>query len=306
MKVSAAILSLATIASAAVASSALAADMYGKTPGGMKGYGAGAVAVPAPVPYEETFKWYIRGDIGFALKGSGSFDYTGLPYNMDQPDEWAPRAYFSVGAGRYLTPNFRTEFTVDMRGNNRLDNGVNGQQLVSQTMTASDGTNSVTNIYATTRSESIAHQNSTFLLSAYYDINRMGRFRPYIGAGIGVAMHQIERTSSESSVCTGGTTTDVATGAPIANGCDLTTGLPAGYALATTSDNGIGVGLAAQISAGVSYAITPRTHWDLGYRMLWQSGSVGITNGTLTGASTFRVGNYAQHELRTGIRLDLY
>ncbi|NOU05181.1 MAG: hypothetical protein HOO99_03255 [Hyphomicrobiaceae bacterium] len=303
MKVSAAILSLATIVTAAT--SASAADMYGNAPGGIKDYRNGAVAVPVPVPYEETYKWYIRGDMGAALKGSGSFGTPGLALDIDQPSEWSPRAFFSFGAGRYLTPNLRTEVTVDMRGTRTLTEGT---QNLSVSLSGSDAAHATaTNVYDVNRSDRFTHQNSTFLLSGFYDINRTGRFRPYVGAGIGIAMHQIERSSSESTTCddTRSVSTD-ATGLNPVNGCTIVGGMPLAYSMTSASSSSIGLGLAAQVSAGLTYDIAPRTHWDTGYRMLWQSGNVAISNGTLGGTSTIRVGNTINHELRTGLRLDLW
>ena len=38
-----------------------------KSHGGMAG-----VPVPAPVPYAETFSWYVRADLGYALASNGS------------------------------------------------------------------------------------------------------------------------------------------------------------------------------------------------------------------------------------------
>jgi opacity protein-like surface antigen len=303
MKVSAAILSLATIVTAAT--SASAADMYGNAPGGIKDYRNGAVAVPVPVPYEDTYKWYIRGDMGAALKSSGSFGTPGLALDIDQPSEWSPRAFFSFGAGRYHTPNLRSEITVDMRGNRTLTEGT--QNLTAQ-MTGTDTTtgDSGTNNYNISRTDRFTHQNSTFLLSGFYDINRTGKLRPYVGAGIGIAMHQIERTSSEITTCDVSTSTTTPFGGPPTTGCSTNGGMPLAYTLTSTSNSSIGLGLAAQLSAGLTYDIAPRTHWDTGYRMLWQSGNVAISNGTLAGTSTIRVGNTIGHELRTGLRLDLW
>ena len=302
--------------------SAAAGDLSNGGAGGIKDYGNGGIPVPAPMPYEETYKWYLRGDIGTGVKHQGTFGVDGFPVSVNQPREWHELSIVSFGFGRYITPSFRTEFTVDYRVDRTLATGNKALADITKSAriadTATGGgipiTNIQRNIYAGMQNEDMTYGNSTFLASAFYDLNREGRLKPYVGAGIGLARHQLTRNGTVTYECydgfvsstpQGGATATVQTAcATVAGtGTPATGGLDQKY-VSVTRATAIGWGLAAQLSAGLTYDLTPRTHWDTGYRMLWQSGRVAVTSGD--GLSAVRVQDRFDHEVRTGIRWDLW
>jgi opacity protein-like surface antigen len=313
----------------AMSNPVLAGDLRNGAPGGIRDYGGGGVPVPAPIAYEENFKWYVRGDVGTAFKNSGTIRNDGFPLGIVQPSDWHEQSIISFGFGRYITPSFRTEFTLDYRTERPIESGTQYSSVVktsksigTATVTYTDpvtGTTSTSganqyanNRYLGTLNEDTSYQNSTFLMSGFYDFNRGGKLRPYVGAGIGIAMHQVHQNGTATYTCVDSTVTTVpdlptipTTTSNTQPACNTTiaSGLQQTYSgsSATTS---VGYGAAAQLSAGLTYDLTPRTHWDTGYRMLWQSGNVSVASAN--GLSSIRIGDQINHEIRTGIRWDVW
>ena len=87
--------------------------------GGMAG-----VPVPAPVPVAETAHWYVRADLGYAFKSSGSVDTTtalGASFKSKYDDGEGP-FHGGIGFGYYVTPTFRWDLTGDYRGFQKAGN----------------------------------------------------------------------------------------------------------------------------------------------------------------------------------------
>ena len=279
---------------------AAAGDLGNDAPGGIKDYGYGGTPVPAPVPYEETYKWYLRGDVGTLFKGQGKIANDGMPVNTISPSDWTEQSIVSFGFGRYLTPSLRTEFTVDY-ASQRPISGKN-PSTADITITRSNATEKDVTLYHGLQNDDITYQNSTFLMSAFYDLHKFGPINPYIGAGIGIARHQLNRSGTEAYTCDPlvSTTTPLPVGVA-APGCG-----PLNPASLTAVSNGqtTAYGLAAQLSAGVSYDLSARTHWDTGYRMLWQGGRAAVASSN--GINSVRLDSHIEHQLRTGVRWDLW
>jgi len=224
---------------------------------------------------------------------------------VTQPADWHEHSIVSFGFGRYITPSFRTEFTLDYRTPRAIASGNKALADISKSALVAVG-NTQTNIYSGQQDEETNYQNTTFLLSGFYDFNREGRLKPYVGAGIGLARHELQRAGTLTYTCyTGSQTTNPTSGCQVVpgTGSPATGGLATQY-VATSNATTSGWGLAAQLSAGLSYDITPRTHWDTGYRVMWQSGRLGATSNE--GLSTIRVQDRFDHEVRTGIRWDVW
>ena len=158
---------------------ALAGDMHNGAAGGLKGYGSGGVPVPAPMPYNETYKWYLRGDIGTGFKHAGTIGVEGLPASVLQPKDWHELSILSFGFGRYITPSLRTEFTLDYRTPRNLASGTKTLADITRTGRLADTSNAggpiinvQTNVYSGFQNENTDYQNTTLLMSAFYDFNR--------------------------------------------------------------------------------------------------------------------------------------
>ncbi len=307
-----------------------AGDLSNGAADGIRDYGSGGVPVPVPREYQETYKWYLRGDVGIGVKNAGTISNDGLPLAIDQPGSWTETSILSVGFGKYITPSLRAEFTMDYRPERAIETGTQSSVLVKTTnqigtvgqvnytdpvtgTTYSSGANQyVNNRYIGTLNEDIKYQNTTLLMSGFYDFNRDGKVHPYIGAGAGMALHQLNQKGTQVYECKDSTTTTVAFLSTIPNvtsnvqpACNTTAlgGLLQTYTY-TTSAQMMGWGFAAQASAGVSFDLSPRMHWDNGYRMMWQSGHLSVASAN--GISTIRLNDQLNHELRTGIRWDIW
>lgn len=300
-----------------------AADMNGKGRGSMKDRANGAVPVPAPAPYEEHYKYYMGAGFGYTFAASGDVSLSaggvagGLPIggigDLNGP------FVMSVFAGRYITPTLRTEIGLDLRTTQKRARAYNYAASLGGTMDfgtpAAPNVQTVYNNYAVTRTEDIEHRNNTLMFNLYYDMNRGGRFNPYVGAGLGISQLHLARGTTEIARCLDGGLHPV-TGA--ANGCwaGASPALPTGLSPALSrTDAETGIGLAASLMAGFTYNLSERTHLDVGYRLMFQGGHAAVTARSLgpcsagcsgTGVSILDVGSRVDHEIRTGIRWDLW
>ena len=323
MKFTSACISVALVAFAASILPAEGAD-WNNGAGGIKEYGQAGVPVPAPVPYQETYKWYLRGDVGFSAKESGKVSATGAPISITQDGERDKLGILSLGFGRYITPSLRVEFGIDIRNK---QNVASGAASYTQRRHADGATQTVTNALGVTlytgpsqnfnnynvdRNDQASLNNANGMINLYYDIKTGTRFTPYVGAGVGVVLHAFQRSSRETANCTSGGN-DVLTlfGVPHPNTCWNTPTIPPNAYLPSqytqsAVNNKTAWGPAASLMAGGTYSLSERTHWDVGYRMLWQGGVASITYPSLTGSTTIRAESRVDHEVRTGLRFDIW
>jgi opacity protein-like surface antigen len=204
-------------------------------------------------------------------------------------DERGP-AVFSVAMGRYLTPSLRMELGLDFRTKQKVVRG--GSFATNRRVT--NGANY--DDWAINHSEEGHVQSNTYMLNGYYDILRAGRFRPYVGAGIGLATHNLTRQYTESTTCVGSNNL----GAGI---CNL---FVAPVTPSNADGNATGVGLAASLMAGVNIDLSARTHLDIGYRFMWQGGRAALNLPSAFGSSMLDVADRKDHEIRTTLRFDLW
>jgi opacity protein-like surface antigen len=127
------------------------------------------------------------------------------------------------------------------------------------------------------------------LANAYYDIGGLGRWRPYIGGGLGFSVNEVERLHQTSyATCpTAGCLNPTPEGTdPVRSGLHYT------YTLA------------AQLTAGVSYQVWDNTHLDINYRYLFVGGTDQSmwVNGR---NSTVEIDDQHEHYLRAGLRWDI-
>jgi opacity protein-like surface antigen len=268
---------------------------------GVKDPYAAAVPVPAPAPipiYEP--EYYVRFDVGAAWLSDGSLDETGSSMTLDDIGDVEPLEFGSIGAGRYITPSIRVELQVDLYTRGDLQQGTtNFTEQFSFDVGLADP-DIVT--YDVTRQDTVKFEQDTGMLNFYYDFRNSSRFTPYVGAGLGVTYRQLTRTSSEVANC--GTRSNA--GDPTRNTCPAVAPAPADPAVITEgTTTKKSWDLAAALMAGVSVQVTDSVIWDTGYRYMWQNGGLTVSSMTLAGTSDITIEDIGQHQLRTGIRLDL-
>lgn len=298
MKMKLAGLSIATAALVGVCGPALAGGDVIYT--GVRDPYAAAVAVPAPAPipvYEP--EYYVRFDTGAVWLSDGTLNEVGT--SMDTSiDDVEPLEFFSIGAGRYITPSLRAELAADLYTRGDV---LDGQQNLSQVVNFDPGIGALdVTTYNIARQESVKFEQDTLMLNFYYDFRNSTRFTPYVGAGIGATYRQLTRKSSEIASCASLTNAaDVNRDCTVA---DLDT--PDELEIAETTSEARRWDVTGALMAGVAVQVSDDVLWDTGYRYMWQAGGLSVDSPAFNGAnSRIEIKDVGQHQLRTGIRVNI-
>lgn len=281
--------------------------------GGLKGMRGSHVPVPAPVPIPDySPKWYMRADVGLGLNVGTDLNESGMTYGRDDfagsdieanaPGEGPfglggilnsghDTGYsIGLGVGYYFSPNFRMDITGEMRQEKQ------GSISDNFTYTYIDPTPPTPPINRVqvdgTVQDKTEIQSAIFMANAYYDMTRVGRWKPYIGGGLGFAVNDLRRTH----------TTSMTQCAPqVLGDCDTPT---SAGSLTGRTDRQYTYSLAANLTAGVSYKVSDVTSLDFNYRYLYVGGSDVST--TINGYdSKIDVEDQHEHYLRAGLRFDI-
>ena len=222
---------------------------------------------------------YVRIDGGYAVHDDPVMVENGIYDLVDTEIEgtWT----LGGGIGRYFTNNFRADVTYD----HRFEADAHGTLL--------DNAATLPGV------RSFGLESDVVLVNAYYDFNRMGRFSPYVGLGLGVVHHQTTAgTVSDDCGCTG--TIDEGSSTHVAGA------LMAGFSAKLRGSEVTGYG-----GDGASMGDSGRgVYLDVGYRFLYlgetATGAVTLTNsGGTTVAHDPTVEDIHAHEFRVGLRYDL-
>ncbi len=306
---------LAAAIFAGSAASAGASDVYeGDLKGSIKDNAIETILVPEAVEIPETMSWYLRGDIGYGV--SSSTDISTNTPGVFGPDD---KEAYSFGFGRYLSPNLRTDFTFDYRNDDKIyqlsGNFTEsifrpGTVTIPNTLTADpNDTIDVQDIIRfdvnSTGSEVISFQDHTLLANLYYDIGQFGIFRPYVGGGVGVSIYEIETSRNTSFVdCAAYSTAGNAPGvySQLAN-CNIDQS-DIDRANEPRGDDTVALGFSASATVGASMDISDSTKLDMNYRYTYHAGDVVTAIGGV--GDTLSVGSRQEHDLRVGVRYDIW
>ena len=315
MKSTMAVVAIAIAAIAGLDEAANAAD-WSNGAGSIKDYGHAGVPVPAPIPVPDyAGKWYFRLDAGIGFVSEPSISERGLVFGTtDSPGITGPTPFGSspswfsldyetsvtwgIGAGYYLAPRLRTDITADVRS----QQAVKGAGSYSYVMhgwqggplpvygPVLDGAGNPIQILGSV-TDNTMHRSGTLLFNLYYDLFKHGAFTPYVGAGLGIAFHEFERTHRNSaSACD--------------QNLDPTCAAPILLTSTNVADKSHAASLAWALMAGATYNITSSTMLDINYRYL----NIGSTSANLNGgavASKLSIGEIGEHQLRAGLRWDI-
>ena len=306
---------------AAVSGMAHAGDMYNGAPGRMKDYSQAAVPVPASSAYTEVYQYYVRGDLGFRFAGYPDVSESGMkigandsttPFGSDRFGSSANKHAMipgTLGAGVYLSPRFRADFTADVRQQSGGDMGGMYSYIANKDSGLSTGgpatgvTSNGIAIGSTVSGnvvDTLRTRNTVFMANAYYDLAERSRFVPYIGVGIGASANRVERDvmfgdESIRNPTTGAITNRVGTG--------------------TVHDAQARWSLAAAAMAGVTYNFDKRTALDINYRLQYIQGYDIVSRVAVPGSATLagatvdsraKIGDLFEHQLRAGVRMNLW
>jgi len=276
--------------------------------GGLKGMRGSHVPVPAPEPIPEyRAGWYLRADVGAGFGTSMSTSERGMTYGAGDTaggyvapggpfgiggnaftsfanDEGDNIAHiFGAGVGYYISPNFRIDFTGDIRAE---------KQSITTGHFEYDDTGTPLRVLGDV-TEKVKYRSNIFMANAYYDLKRISSFQPYIGAGLGFSVNQISRTHTTNfATCNPAIPTSNCVDPPPVDSHNGRTGKQYSYSLA------------ANLTAGVTYRLSDRTALDFNYRYLYVGGSdssmaIGGYN------SVVDIDDQHEHYIRAGLRWDI-
>ena len=260
---------------------------------------AAAVPVPAPAPipvYDADY--YVRFDTGASWMANGEIDELDTPMTSRDIDDVEAIEFGSIGAGRYITPSIRAEIAVELSTRAEIGPGDQDYSQSLQVLLPDTSTNTVT--YAVQRQEKVDFEQDIGMLNFYYDFRNSTRFTPYVGAGVGVTYRQLTRTASETANCVGVVNSIAGT-----LDCTANTQLPNTSTITEGTSTKKSWDVAGALMAGVAVELTESIKWDTGYRYMWQNGGLTVDSEVLTGTSRIEIKDIGQHQIRTGIRLDL-
>lgn len=307
---------LAGTASAALAGGDL--PYYGST---KDTYVSDGIPVPAPAPIPNyRAEWYFRADFGYGFGGKSKSKVSQLhgttdaeyPFdlgcglcggtinsNPSMSDDFNSLLTGGVGAGYYWSSRIRTDITAEFRGESKIKVRNNYDYLkygydwpagaTTPTWAAIDAANDL-RVFGSMKDDT-AIKGGIFMANGYYDFDWGGRFKPYVGAGIGVLVNTISRSQSiDEYECF--TVLD-----PSCIAINPRPGVKASEGVTTFS-------LAAAAMAGVSYKVSSSTYLDVNYRMLWLQGTKFDMN--VGGqVSKMTIGDTVNHQIRAGLRFDI-
>lgn len=227
------------------------------------------VPAPIPVPIEEA-DWYFRGDFAAGFGGSPSVNVLGTNLvesvfgaNSAYSQSFEPSFTGGVGVGYIWSPNWRTDFTVDIHSIMHAEYEGTGTAPLAAGGTAFGTSEDKTKMMST-----------ILLLNGYYDFRTGTPWTPYLGAGLGFAVNQITQSYTESQAYWG----------------------------VTGSQRSTDVQFAAAAMVGVSYDFSSFFAIDVNYRFLHIGGSQVTLSEIGLPTSTVEIGDLNEHQIRAGFR----
>jgi opacity protein-like surface antigen len=227
-----------------------------------------------PAPPADFGGWYLRGDIGFSnqrvdrLNNVLDANNTSSVQNLS----FNNAGIFGLGAGYRFNSWFRADVTGEYRGNSQF--------FGTDRITYPGGVG--TDTYHATKNEWVV------LANAYVDLGTWWCITPFVGAGIGTARVAIN----------GFTDQGIAN-----NGAGALPGLAFG-------DNVAKWNFAWAAHAGLAYRVTPGFTVELAYSYMnlgdAAPGNYHAFDNSISGATTVKFKDITSHDLKLGVRWDLY
>lgn len=233
-------------------------------------------------------RFYLRGDIGYApwrdegdpfyrTYDAGGGSYTGIPFDDAR---FAKPVSGTIGLGYQFTDVFRADVTAEY-----FEGRFDGSSFSADPCSGEGAGTSC----------AFSHEASFSALglmaNGYVDLATLAGFTPYLGAGVG-ATHVDWRTVRESSAC-------------IAGG-----GACSGAAGGVSYQGRDNWRFTYALMAGVSYDVTDRLKFDMGYRYSHIAGGdmFGFGAEALAGATGAkgRDDGLSRHEIRVGLRFAIW
>lgn len=265
---------------------------------------------PEYVPVEIGSGWYLRGDLGYNFRTRHNSDtYTAGPVTYE--NNFRDSITGGIGFGYHFNDYFRADVTLDRV----FGSDFNSRQLVApqgpclgygEYVDLGTGTTYIDDfaIDNCLREDSASYNAWLLMGNAYVDLGTYAGFTPYVGAGIGAA-----RVAWREE--TGSITCVPESAAVHFEGCSATGSLSQPdpntiYTEPGVQNSGSDFRFAWSLTAGLSYLLTQNLSLDTSYRYI----SVGGSNDEIvynnTPGSSIANDGFAVHQVKVGLRYDLW
>ncbi|MEO0329577.1 MAG: outer membrane beta-barrel protein [Pseudomonadota bacterium] len=242
--------------------------------------------------------WYLRGDITINLdtKQETEYEYIssiGRSLTADYEDTLG----IKVGFGYIFNPSFRMDLAAEHTFESQFDGLFNvnfsGIEQVTDPATGNTTNQQVTNIPGTETIDA-NYRASNIMLTGYYDLPTLGRFTPYLGAGLGVSRLEINETRTASCI----PNSAQACGSPAAGNFG-----EAVQDVQTVNSEDVQYLFAYQLTAGTAYALTHNLALDVGYTYFstGDGDDISYSDGTAINREGFSV-----HKVNVGLRYEIW
>ena len=246
---------------------------------------------PEYQPVEIGNGWYLRGDVGYAVRTStGPVTYR----TFTAPNIYGAAAFdteaittgfnYGVGAGYRFTDYLRADATIER---------INGR-FAGTTTSATPCLPTAPYVGTTCRSEDASSfVGGVGMVNAYADLGTISGFTPYVGAGVGLAYLRWNSLTNTTYCVDGGTV------------------CPAGLIDVTNHTGYANWRMTWALMAGMSYDMSKNTKIDFGYKYRSVAGgnmfnfdAASIAAGASGVQGTD--GGFSQHEIKVGLRYELW
>lgn len=238
------------------------------------GWGRGSIKDDYATPVRSAASpCYFRADAGYSASNAPTLRWSAwnppAPYNdrvtsSSMDDTWVGGVGLGCGSG---SRGFRYEVMFDYHG----QRGLSGLTAPFQYSGGDPAATRITSAITT----------YTGMVNAYYDLGNFRGFVPYVGAGVGLAYHQMD---------------DYAISHPSA---------PANVPYKVSGDNDLT--LAWSLMTGLAYQVSDRAILDFGYRYIDFGRASSARNDVFAQGSLSRlsVDDMTAHEFKIGLRYHL-
>jgi opacity protein-like surface antigen len=280
---------------------AVAGGDYYAGAGSVKDYGGTPVPAPIPLPTYDPV-WYFRADLGFGLSDDpGGASEKGMVFGERGANQYSAEHTFGPDSGSIKSDYDQQAvgaIGVGFRWNERFRTDVTGEWFRAQKVRILDHSSAalmqngalVPGGTVVSETDDQTHiKGGVVMFNGYYDMaSDWHGFTPYIGAGLGFAIAQIDRKN---------TNTEVVHDPNAGGSVDL-------HAKSSHVGNANDVMLAAMATVGTSYRISDITELDFNYRYLYIDGvnaEVAVNGHT----SSVETEGTSDHQLRAGVRFNI-
>ncbi|MCF6321944.1 MAG: hypothetical protein L3J32_09280 [Rhizobiaceae bacterium] len=268
--------------------------------------------------------WYLRGDITANFQGSREISNFS-DGATESETEFSDMIGYGIGAGYRFSNIFRADITLgsSINGENKsfrqyteAERGTLSPSIVNGFYVAPDasgpcagwlidsnGNRIDTLIENCSEYNTAEYFTSALMANGYLDLTPVGRFEPFIGAGVGVARVRWNEISS-GTICTPASAAVAREGCYGAGGTDQpepnTTYIHGG-----TINGGVDYRLAFSATAGFAYRVNSNLLLEASYRYMGVSDTMGIYSGSTKAENTAKNG-FGLHQVNFGLRYEIW